>query len=623
MPEIGASWRLAFAGLLLLAIAGPPARAAAPAEERGWTEIRSPHFTVLSSAPRRRTLDIVRRLERYQQTLSTVFSRISLQPAVETLVYIFNDDAAMTPYKLRHNGRPVELLGYFAAGRDANYVVINGGAQGDPLPIVYHEMMHEFEHLHLPPLPPWFSEGLAECYETFRAVGKTADIGVVQDGHVALLRSVPIMPLRDLFAVTHDSADYNEGDRRGVFYAEFWALVHYLLWDKPERREQLVRFLGGLGQGRTPDEAFAAAFDVGIERLEAELKRQIAQTRFHQTTALFKQELTLETTAQTRELGRGETEARLGDLLAHREPEFFGEAEAMLGRSLADAPGNALASRALGLVRLRQDRTADAVRLFEAALAADPKDAIAAMMLAESLPEDGARARDLLARAVKARPEFAEASVSYARSLLRDPGAVAPADLEASISALEKGRERLPYRADAAADLAILYAIKGDFERAREIVVRVLPGLGDPRAVEFARTAVNQYRRLADLNARDTNATNGAPGAAQGAPPADTEDASPPPVAVPRRPGKLPPLPEDAQARDLATAIQPVAHNVNDEVALFNRAVELGNGRKYRDAIRSLAWLVAMTSDADMKLGAGELMERMKNDAARLRIPID
>jgi tetratricopeptide (TPR) repeat protein len=610
-------------GLVLLTVAGPPARAATPAEERSWTEIHSPHFTVLSSAPFRRTLDIVMRLERYQQTLSTIFSRITLQPAVETLVYVFNDDAAMTPYKVRHNGRPVDLLGYFAARRDANYVVINGGGQTDPLRTVYHEMMHEFEHLHLPPLPPWFSEGLAECYGTFRAVGRTAEIGLVHEGHVALLRALPVMPLRDLFAVTHDATDYNEGDRRGVFYAESWALVHYLLWDKPERREQLVRFLGGLGQGRTPTEAFAAAFDVTIEQLEVELKRQIEQTRFHQTKAVFKEELSFGTTAKARDLDRGETEARLGDLLAHMEPEFQAEAEAMLQKSFADSPGNALASRALGLVRLGQGRAADAAGLFEAALAADPRDAIAAMMLAEMLQDDRARARDLLARAVKTRPEFAEAAVSYARSLLLDPGAITPVELESSISTLEKARERLPYRPDAAANLAILYAIKGDFERARDIVVRVLPGLGNPGAVEFARTSVNYYRHLADLKTQRANAMKAAPGPGQEAATAEPGDGAPSPAAAQAQPGKLPPLPQDAVARDLVSAIRPIAHSDYDEVVLFNRAAELGNDRKYQDAIRSLVWLMAMTTNAELRNRAGGLVEKMRNDAARLRIAID
>src|SRR5436309_1652254 len=57
---------------LLLACASPTALAAVPAEERHWIEFKSPHYTVISSATPRRTVDVVKRLERYDQTLGTV-----------------------------------------------------------------------------------------------------------------------------------------------------------------------------------------------------------------------------------------------------------------------------------------------------------------------------------------------------------------------------------------------------------------------------------------------------------------------------------------------------------------------------------------------------------------------
>ena len=41
------------------------------------------------------------------------------------------------------------------------------------------------------------------------------------------------IPLPELMAVRHDSPLYNEGDRRSIFYAESWALLHYLLMGSP------------------------------------------------------------------------------------------------------------------------------------------------------------------------------------------------------------------------------------------------------------------------------------------------------------------------------------------------------------------------------------------------------
>ena len=55
-----------------------------------------------------------------------------------------------------------------------------------------------------------------------------------------------------------DAKEYNESARRGAFYAESWALAHYLL-SGPERRGQILEFLR-LAQGGTPGgEAFQKA----------------------------------------------------------------------------------------------------------------------------------------------------------------------------------------------------------------------------------------------------------------------------------------------------------------------------------------------------------------------------
>ena len=625
----------ALAALLLVSVARP-ARATTAAEERHWTEFKSPHYTVVSSATPHRTMDIVKRLERYDQTLGTIFNRIAFEPATESLLYLFEDDASMTPFKPRFEGHPVEVLGYYQATRDADYIVMNAGARSDPLTTVYHEKMHAFERQYLPPTPLWFMEGLAECYETFRTDGRTAEIGLVQEDHVQYLQQAVFMPLPALFAVSHSSTDYNEGDRRNVFYAESWALVHYLLWDKPERRPQLVKFLAGLGQGLSPDEAFAAAFDVGIDALAVELKRQLEQSRFHQTEVHFKEELTFETTARVTTLDHGAAAARLGDLMAHIGPEHQTDADAMLGTSLALVPGGALASRALGLVRQDQGKTDDAVHLLEAALAADPRDAIAALHLAgillgersggESGPREPAppdavpRARGLLAAAVKARPEFAETAVSYAQCLLLRPDGIAPADLDFALGALESARKRLPYRADAAYDLAVLSAIKGDFARAREVVVQVLPGLGRPETTEAARRAVNDLRRAADRKAAGS-AGQGFAGPDPAAPAAI--DPAPSSQQALAGHGGLPPLPDDPEARQLALAVTRVPHAFNDEVALFNRVAALGNERNYRDAIRALGRLEALSGDTDMKDRARGLLVMMKKDAERLHLPAD
>jgi tetratricopeptide (TPR) repeat protein len=205
--------------------------------------------------------------------------------------------------------------------------------------------------------------------------------------------------------------------------------------------------------------------------------------------------------------------------------------------------------------------------------------------------------------AVKARPDFAEAAISYARCLLNYPDDVRPADRDFAIAALVRARTRLPYRVDAAEYLAILYATTGDFELADDFVERVLPGLGNPQATGSVRDAVNRIRHQAE---RETARTAPLGAAVDG-----------------KMHGPLPPLPDDPEARDLAQAIARSPHEYGDEWALYNRCAALGNQRNYRDAIRSLGRIVAVSEDEDMKDQAASLLATMKKDAQRLHIPVD
>ena len=99
-------------------------------------------------------------------------------------------------------------------------------------------------------VPVWFNEGLAEYDSTYQMYGeREATLGRVKEEHVFELRE-RFIPLTELLAVDHRSPLYNEGERRGVFYAESWALVHYLLLGNPQRKGQLATYLAEVRRRR-------------------------------------------------------------------------------------------------------------------------------------------------------------------------------------------------------------------------------------------------------------------------------------------------------------------------------------------------------------------------------------
>src|SRR3989442_325921 len=81
-------------------------------------------------------------------------------------------------------------------------------------------------------------------------VGKPNEftIGRATDQHIATLNATPqFIPLKRLLAVQTGSPEYNEESKQGMFYAESWAMVHYLmLGAEGKRRNQFAQLLTSL-----------------------------------------------------------------------------------------------------------------------------------------------------------------------------------------------------------------------------------------------------------------------------------------------------------------------------------------------------------------------------------------
>jgi tetratricopeptide (TPR) repeat protein len=633
MPSFGRRGSAALLFALLAALASPPATARAEQSPRepggsGWTEYRTAHFTAIANASPRRTFDILRRLERFRQVLALVYARFQVEAPVDTVVAVFRDPAAMKPFAPRFEGRPVEIAGLFEAGPDANVMLVDGSTQGDPLPVIYHEYMHYFELLNFPPLPLWFNEGLAECYGTFRTDADTAEVGRVNESHVAYLRTSVLMPLVDLFAVRPGSSEYNEGDRRGVFYAESWAVTHYLLWDNPDRRPQLADFLDNLGAGQPPEAAFASAFDIDLPAFEAEFKRHIAQNRFHHTIARFKDQ-DFDKEVRTRALPPEEALTRLSEIMVFLDPERAAQAESMLAPAMAATPPPAGAWRTLARAQAAQGRRSEALSTYERALEADPKDARALFLYGQALLEQGdaasaARGTDALRRSVTERPQFLEAALAFSQALLRQPDTASRADLDRAIGLLEDGLKRMPHRGDAAVTLTFLYATRGDLDRAEAFVRSVLPRMTEAATVDSTRDFVQSRRLLAEARRPPGTGTPETPSAND--PPPLPPVADPPPPRAPEgragAPGR-PPTPPPDQA-EVARLLSIPAGEIRDGdcISVFNEAAALGNARRYKDAIALIDRFLPACTFPEIRPQLVDLGARLRRDAARPGVPV-
>ena len=195
-----------------------------------WRSIRTNNLFVIGNADSDSLQQVAAWLEFFHSAFARLTSRSSFDSSLPTTVVVFRDDASFTPFKPLYQGKPANVSGYFQPGDDANYIAISleGGGRDR-----FATAFHEYVHLHLrntvPGAPLWLNEGLAEFYGALQFSGGEALLGAPIPGYLQLLRSQPMLPLSQLFAVGTNSPHYNEGDKAGIFYGESWALVHFLM----------------------------------------------------------------------------------------------------------------------------------------------------------------------------------------------------------------------------------------------------------------------------------------------------------------------------------------------------------------------------------------------------------
>ena len=481
-----ATSRFLRAAVLTLPFISFPALALPPPNEP-WIQVRSPSFLLFSNAGERHTRNITTDLERLRSALAQLNPDLTLSSPQPTCIYVFRNDGSFRPYKLLYNGQPLAGEGYFISHPEANYVVING--EGDKRAVVYHEYLHSILRTNYPGLPLWLNEGLAEYYSTFRVGSTQAWIGTAISDHVAWLQRHTMIPLRELFAMDQSSPDYNEGKRRGVFYAQSWALVHYLLNTEMETRTRTLAYLQEVAHGTAGPDALLRHLGMNEQALEVKLRAYIPRAIFVVRPESVRAEPDF--AIQVDPLSHADALVRLGELrLRASNEQQTGEAAEHFRAALAAQPDHPRALAGLGRIEELSGHRDEAYTYYEKAARLAPDDLTILFRLAVNLLEpdtDSTRlpqARAALERVVALRPDYAVAwgRLAQALSLMDLP----PAEV---VPVFETARRLLPDNIDLAVNLTLTYAQAGDRVRAEELIERVLVTRA-PEMVEHARDAV-------------------------------------------------------------------------------------------------------------------------------------
>jgi tetratricopeptide (TPR) repeat protein len=208
---------------------------------------------------------------------------------------------------------------------------------------------------------------MAEVYSTFETTGYTVRIGKPIDPYLRLLAQQPLMPLARLFAVTHDSPQYNERERQGIFYAESWLLTHFLMaGGELAYQARFRQFTTLLQEGQLPEQAFTNALRTSLPAMEADLRRYLERGQFAPLQWALPMDLSSAKTVSTRVIGPVEICFRLGDELLRigrldAAESYFKQAQKL-------APASPLPYEGLGLLAAERERHDEAVRDLKEAL---------------------------------------------------------------------------------------------------------------------------------------------------------------------------------------------------------------------------------------------------------------
>ena len=274
----------------------------------------------------------------------------------------------------------LKLAGLFLNAQERNYILILINAPGNhPYAPIYHEYAHfVFSRLHQW-MPLWLAEGIAGYYQNTEILEDRVRLGKGDPGIQSIIDYNPLLPLSTLFSVDPHSSYYHEQNKGSIFYAESWALTHYLKdKDELDGTHRLNDFLDLLQQNVDPKSAASQAFG-DLDELELNLRRAAAGSRFAISELSGGVDVD-DSSFIVQSLSQTQADALRADLLAHNARET--EARAILQDVLHNDPANIGARETLGYIAYRQHDFDQARRWCEEAIKLDPNSYIAQYFLA-------------------------------------------------------------------------------------------------------------------------------------------------------------------------------------------------------------------------------------------------
>jgi hypothetical protein len=415
------------AGALLLLFA-PGAAARTGDANQNWVEVRSAHFVVASNAGEKNAQRIAGQFEQIRAMFQSAFPTFRVDPPQSIVILAAKNENTvkqLLPEEWEVQGH-IHHTGLYQPGEDKDYVILRLDGEGrNPYHTLYHEYTHALLRLNFSALPLWLDEGLAEFFGNSTLGEKESKTGTIDESHLSLLSRSKLLPVETLLGVHRSSSYYNETERASVFYAESWALVHYLLLDPEARQKKLLtNFLNNWDKSANQVEAARESF--GDLQQFGQIIEGYARQSVFRVGVVKSSKDELEENFGARALSPGEVLALRGDFFAHHNR--LERAQPLLEAAVRTEPKLAIAHEALGFCKYRKLDFDGASKEMEAALHLGSDSFSAAyyrgMTLLQGPADPDERTQEAvksLERATQINPQFAPAFEGLAHAYWRSP----------------------------------------------------------------------------------------------------------------------------------------------------------------------------------------------------------
>jgi len=569
-----------------------------------WCGVDSPHLVVLSDGLRSVGTGVALRLEELRQAVALLVPPL-VQDADPVQVIVFRDATLAAAYAPTWRGIRDEVAGFSHSGPDRRRLVFPDDGGRTPS-VAQHEYLHSLLDAAYPEVPLWLNEGLAEYFSTFTAAEGRAHAGAPLRAHLEWLEAHDLMPLRQLFAIGQTSPEYHEGDRRGTFYAQSWALTHLLLSSDGDLA-RLARVVVAARDGEPFEAVFQREFgseQALHDRLVAYLERPRLPERTWPMPGGTSPPRVRDRVSPAEVLTSLAIELLSRPVVAREDAEEHLRMALALDARLPDA------NAGMGWLELMRGHPDQARTWFDRALERKPVSVTAVRVLASRILEDVGRRQ--------AREERKEAAL-YARAAIERALAVAPGDAELTallartwvvwygddpepgyVEALRAERA-LPGRMDVQLDLLALAALTGrdaEAQRIQDLRFGADAPAESRHAALTARLAGDVLQATRALARGDTTAAEARLDAARERVAGDPELAA-----------------EAQRTLDEFQASLRLVHETDQQnraVAEYNAGVKASNGRRWSEAEAAFQRAAAISARPEFQAQARRNATRMR-----------